>query len=80
MTYKMFRYQDDAQEYLQEVVNKYVMERYNPILTKEYFRKMFVIGDIGVSFSVYSTNAMESFLGFEATRVHYIKKRRCLLY
>ena len=33
MTYKMFRYQDDAQEYLQEVVNKYVMERYNPILT-----------------------------------------------
>lgn len=73
MTYKMFRYQDDAQEYLQEVVNKYVMERYNPILTKEYFRKMFVIGDIGVSFSVYSTNAMESFLGFEATRVHYIK-------
>lgn len=73
MTYKMFRYQDDAQEYLQEVVNKYVMERYNPILTKEYFRKMFVIGDIGVSFSVYSTNAMESFLGFEAIRVHYIK-------
>lgn len=73
MAYKTFKYQDDAQEYLQEVVNKYVMERYNPILTKEYFRKMFVIGDIGVSFSVYSTNAMESFLGFEATRVHYIK-------
>ena len=73
MTYKMFRYQDDAQEYLQEVVDKYVIERYNPIVTGEYFREMFVIGDIGVSFSVYSTNAMESFLGFDATRVHYIK-------
>lgn len=73
MTYKMFRYQDDAQEYLQEVVNKYVMERYNPIVTKEHFYKMFVIGDIGFSFSVYSTNAMESFLGFKATRVHHIK-------
>lgn len=73
MTYKMFRYQDDAQEYLQEVVNKYVMERYNPIVTKEHFHEMFVIGDIGFSFSVYSTNAMESFLGFKATRVHYIK-------
>lgn len=74
MTYKMFRYQDDAMAYLQEVVDKYVMERYNPILTKEYFYKMFVIGDIGFSFSVYSTNAMESFLGFKATRVHYIEK------
>lgn len=73
MTYEMFRYQDDAQEYLQAQVDKYVMERYNPIVTSEYFRKMFVIGDIGFSFSVYSTNAMESFLGFEATRVHYIK-------
>ena len=73
MTYKMFRYQDDAMEYLLEQVNKYVMERYNPILTKEYFYKMFVIGDIGFSFSVYSTNTMESFLCFEATRVHYIK-------
>lgn len=73
MTYKMFRYQDDAQKYLQAQVDKYVMERYNPILTKELFYKMFVIGDIGFSFSVYSTNAMESFLGFKATRVHYIK-------
>lgn len=73
MTYKMFRYQDDAQEYLQAQVDKYVMERYNPIVTKEHFYKMFVIGDIGFSFSVYSTNAMESFLGFKATRVHHIK-------
>ena len=69
----MFRYQDDAQEYLQAQVDKYVMERYNPIVTKEHFHEMFVIGDIGFSFSVYSTNAMESFLGFKATRVHYIK-------
>ena len=74
MTYKMFRYQDDAQEYLQAQVDKYVMERYNPIVTKEHFYKMFVIGDVGFSFSVYSTNAMESFLGFKATRVHYIEK------
>lgn len=74
MTYKMFRYQDDAQEYLQAQVDKYVMERYNPIVTKEHFHEMFVIGDVGFSFSVYSTNAMESFLGFEATRVHYIEK------
>lgn len=73
MAYKTFKYQDDAQEYLQAQVDKYVMERYNPIVTKEHFHEMFVIGDIGVSFSVYSTNAMESFLGFEATRVHYIK-------
>ena len=74
MTYKMFRYQDDAQEYLQAQVDKYVIERYNPIVTKEHFHEMFVIGDVGFSFSVYSTNAMESFLGFEATRVHYIEK------
>lgn len=73
MAYKTFKYQDDAQEYLQAQVDKYVMERYNPIVTKEHFHKMFVIGDIGFSFSVYSTNAMESFLGFKATRVHYIK-------
>lgn len=73
MAYKTFKYQDDAQEYLQAQVDKYVMERYNPIVTKEHFHEMFVIGDIGFSFSVYSTNAMESFLGFEATRVHYIK-------
>lgn len=73
MAYKTFKYQDDAQEYLQAQVDKYVMERYNPIVTKEHFHEMFVIGDIGFSFSVYSTNAMESFLGFKATRVHYIK-------
>lgn len=73
MAYKTFKYQDDAQEYLQAQVDKYVMERYNPIVTKEHFYKMFVIGDVGFSFSVYSTNAMESFLGFKATRVHYIK-------
>ena len=74
MTYEMFRYQDDAQEYLQAQVDKYVMERYNPIVTSEYFRKMFVIGDIGFSFSVYSTNAMESFVSFKANRLHYIKE------
>lgn len=73
MAYKTFKYQDDAQEYLQAQVDKYVMERYNLIVTKEHFHEMFVIGDIGFSFSVYSTNAMESFLGFKATRVHYIK-------
>ncbi len=73
MAYKTFKYQDDAQEYLQAQVDKYAMERYNPIVTKEHFHEMFVIGDIGFSFSVYSTNAMESFLGFKATRVHYIK-------
>ena len=73
MAYKMFRYQDDAQEYLQAQVDKYVMEHYNPFVTKEHFYKMFVIGDIGFSFSVYSTNAMESFLGVKATRVHHIK-------
>lgn len=73
MTYKMFRYQDDAMAYLQEVVDKYVMERYNPIVTKEYFYKMFVIGDIGFSFSTYAINGAESFLTFKATRVHYIK-------
>lgn len=73
MTYKTFKYQDDAMTYLQERINQYVIEKYNPILTKEHFYKMFVIGDIGFSFSVYSTNAMESFLGFKATRVHHIK-------
>lgn len=73
MTYKTFKYQDDAMVYLHETVDKYVIEKYNPILTKEHFYKMFVIGDVGFSFSVYSTNAMESFLCFEATRVHYIK-------
>lgn len=73
MAYKTFKYQDDAMAYLQERIDQYVIEKYNPILTKEHFYKMFVIGDIGFSFSVYSTNAMESFLGFKATRVHYIK-------
>lgn len=73
MAYKTFKYQDDAMAYLQERIDQYVIEKYNPILTKEHFYKMFVIGDVGFSFSVYSTNAMESFLGFEATRVHYIK-------
>lgn len=72
MTYKMFKYQDDALHYLQDVVDKYVTKKYNPILTKEVFHKMFVIGNIGFSFSAYSTNAMEGFLGFKATRVHYI--------
>lgn len=73
MAYKTFKYQDDAQEYLQAQVDKYVMERYNPIVTKEHFHEMFVIGDIGFSFSVYSTNAMESFVGFTANRLHYMK-------
>lgn len=74
MTYKTFKYQDDAMAYLQERINKYVTEKYNPILTKEHFYKMFVIGDVGFSFSVYSTNAMESFVSFKANRLHYIKE------
>ena len=74
MTYKTFKYQDDAMAYLQERINQYVTEKYNPILAKEHFRKLFVIGDIGFSFSVYSVNAMQSFVSFTANRVHYIKE------
>ena len=73
MTFKTFKYQDDTMAYLQERINQYVIEKYNPIVTKEHFYKMFVIGDVGFSFSVYSTNAMESFVGFTANRLHYIK-------
>lgn len=74
MTYKTFKYQDDSQDYLKERINHYVMEKYNPILTKEFCREMFIIGDIGFSFSVYSVNAMQSFVSFTANRVHYIKE------
>lgn len=74
MTYKTFKYQDDAMAYLQERIDQYVIEKYNPIVTKEYFNEMFVIGDIGFSFRTYSTNAMESFVNFKANRLHYIKK------
>lgn len=74
MTYKTFKYQDDAMAYLQERIDQYVIEKYNPILTKEHFHEMFVIGDVGFSFSTYSTNAMESFVSFTANRVHYIKE------
>lgn len=74
MTYKTFKYQDDAMAYLQERINQYVTEKYNTILTKEHFYEMLVIGDIGFSFTVYSTNAMESFVSFTANRLHYIKE------
>lgn len=74
MTYETFKYQDDSQNYLKERIYHYVMEKYNPILTKESCRKMFIIGDIGFSFSVYSVNAMQSFVSFTANRVHYIKE------
>lgn len=74
ITYKTFKYQDDALTYLQAQINQYVIEKYNPILTKEHFHEMFVIGDIGFSFSVYSANTMESFVSFKANRLHYIKK------
>lgn len=74
MTYETFRYQDDSQNYLMGRINQYVTEKYNPILTKEQLHKMFIIGDIGFSFSVYSVNAMQSFVSFTANRVHYIKK------
>lgn len=74
MTYETFRYQDDSNKYLIDRINHYVMEKYNPILTKEYFNEMFVIGDIGFSFSVYSVNAMLSFVSFTANRVHYNKE------
>lgn len=74
MTYKTFRYQDDSQDYLMDRINNYVMEKYNPILAKERFHKMFIIGDIGFSFSIYSVNAMQSLVSFTANRVHYIKE------
>ena len=74
MTYETFRYQDDSQDYLMERINQYVMEKYNPIVAKEQFHKMFIIGDIGFSFSIYSVNAMQSFVSFTANRVHYIKE------
>lgn len=59
--------------YLQAQVNQYVTEKYNPIVTKEHFVKMFVIGGVGFSFRTYSINAMEGFVGFTANRLHYMK-------
>lgn len=74
MTFKTFKYQDDATRYVINQINHYVTEHYSLILISDGFYKKFLLNNNAFYFDTYSENAMESFLTFQLNPMLYDEK------
>ena len=76
MTFKTFKYQGEATDYVRAQIDHYIREQYSPIMisSSDGYDKLFLLNNNGFSFDTYSINAMESFLTFQLNPMLYSEK------
>lgn len=74
MTFKTFKYQSEAIDYVRAQIDHYIREQFSPIMISNGSDKLFLLNNNGFSFDTYNVNSMESFLTFQLNPMLYDEK------